>query len=453
MRYFVYALLALLHTVAYPQVDTLDFPTAVRIARQQNIDLKLLQNQMELLRARRAQAYLQFSPQVSLNANAFQINGLQFDQVAGQLFNTTSDQVSAVVSAQVDIFNGMSRVRRLQATREQVMAQQQGVEQQEQQLVALVAEQYLQTLLDRELAVIARRNLEEQREQLAMLEAYAEAGIRPITDYYNQQAEVKRLELALIRAENQHRLDQAQLRQTLQLDPTRAFVLSNPREVEWALAPDTSASSLGSLYQTALTRRADVRQQQIVIDAQERLVAAERGNYLPSLSAFLDYGTSYSSLSGVVNAEGVVEPNPFNNQFFDRNPQAVYGLSLRVPIFNRHQTRAAVVRARVGHREQKLLLEQLKQRVLTDVQQAHLNWEAAREQLAAARVSVEAAELALEAQEERFKLGVALLLEYNAARTALVSARAELAQAQFASALRKVMLDFQTGQLQDDFVE
>ena len=455
MRHCV-AFFFLLATVAVAQPDTLDFATAVQIARRQNIDLRQLQNQLELLRAQRAQAYASFLPEAALSADVYQISGLQFDQVAAQLFNTTSDQANARFNAQVDLFNGLGRMRQLQASRSQVMAQQQGIEQQRQRLVSLVAQQYLQVLLDGELAVIARRNLEEQREQLLLLEAYAEAGIRPITDLYNQRAEVKRLEVALIRADNQYHIDKAQLVQTLQLPPGQPFALTTPAQVARAAGPagpDAPGNTPDVLYQVALAQRADVRQQQQNISAHQRLVQAQWSNYLPRLTAFFNYNSYYSSLSGVPNAENVVVPNPFNKQFFNENPRAIYGFSLTVPIFSRYQVRTTVVQARVRLQEQELALEQLQRTIFTNVQQALLSYQAARQRLGAAALSLEAAELAFAAQEERFRLGAGLLLEYNAARTARVNARAERAQAEFGDVFFKIMLDFETGQLKESGLE
>ncbi|SDK44251.1 outer membrane protein [Catalinimonas alkaloidigena] len=438
---------------AAAQTDTLTFEQAVRIARQQNLDLRLLENQLDLNEAQRAQAYANFLPSASLYSNAFRSKGLYFDQSTGRLFTTTLEQMNAGFTANLNLFQGFGRINQLRASQAQVIAQRKGIEQQRQQLVSLVAQNYLQVLLDRELVAIAQQNLDDQQQLETLLENYAEIGTRPITDYYNQRAQVKKLALQLIQAKNKYRVDQAQFIQLLQLPPTRPFYLSSPQSVENSIQLENNSLDLNEMYDLALQNRPDVQQQEKLIEAWQSNLQVQRASYMPTLSAFYEYATRYSTSVRQQNPAGEESVVPFDEQFWVRNPNTYYGLSLSIPIFSRYQTRTTVIRAKTQLREAQLNEEKLKRTIFTDIQTALLEYQAAVEQLDAAKISVEAAQLAYEAQNERFKLGAGDFVELYTANTNLVQAKSELAQARFANVFRKIMLDYQTGQLREDFIE
>lgn len=63
-----------------------------------------------------------------------------------------------------------------------------------------MATRYLQVLLDKELLRIAQQNLENQKQQLTQIEGFVDAGLRTISDLYNQQSEVARVESVVVDA-------------------------------------------------------------------------------------------------------------------------------------------------------------------------------------------------------------------------------------------------------------
>jgi outer membrane protein TolC len=131
------------------------------------------------------------------------------------------------------------------------------------------------------------------------------AGAKTIADQYQQEAIVAGDQL-VVEADRAWQVAQADLVQTLQLDPARAYAFEWPAVALDTLASD--AAPLDRLLSRAWTRRAD-------LDAVDARVAASRQNVRvagaaswPSLDANAGYGSSYSS-----NATGAV-----SDQFDDR---------------------------------------------------------------------------------------------------------------------------------------
>jgi outer membrane protein TolC len=78
----------------------------------------------------------------------------------------------------------------------------------------------------------------------------------------------------------------------------------------------------------------------------------------------------------------------------------------------------------------------------------YLNYHAARDQLTAAEGQQQAAKLAVDSAQERFKAGVAILVEVSQARSLYVQAEAALATARNNVALQSALMNYYLGQTQ-----
>ena len=76
------------------------------------------------------------------------------------------------------------------------------------------------------------------------------------------------------------------------------------------------------------------------------------------------------------------------------------------------------------------------------------DYRAAQQRLIAAEAQVKAAEKALEAEKERFRLGVGNVLDINRVNATYVEAQANLVQANYTLIFQKTIMDYYTGKLQ-----
>src|SRR5690606_39929240 len=98
-------------------------------------------------------------------------------------------------------------------------AQTSNVKRTEQDVVANVANQYLQVMLDQELLRIAEETYNAQVAVLDQLKEQVRLGARAESDLYTQEAQVSNLRVTALRAKVTLENDKALLAQTLQLDP------------------------------------------------------------------------------------------------------------------------------------------------------------------------------------------------------------------------------------------
>ncbi|MCR9082073.1 MAG: TolC family protein, partial [Cyclobacteriaceae bacterium] len=212
----------------------LDFPKAVELGMKANLEYRIQENNLEILQKEKQVAMLSHLPSVGINSNVLSQSGQQFQQVEGEIVvtNVTNNIVSGGLNVNMPVFNAGRRILDTQSAKLAYEAGEKGLERAKQQVIFDVAQRYLQVLLDEELVRIAKENLENQQEQLRQITGFVDAGIRTVSDLYNQQSEVARLESVLVDAEIQLENDRWALAEYLQLEAgvTARLEPVNPRE-------------------------------------------------------------------------------------------------------------------------------------------------------------------------------------------------------------------------------
>jgi outer membrane protein len=420
----------------------LNFDEAVKIALQNNILLRQEKNNLESAVAVERASKAQYLPNLSASGRAMHLYGQQFDLVKGGVYFLGSDRIGGSITAYYTLFDGMGRYNTLRRSGSLRDSQQNLVDRTEQQIIFNVAQQYLQALLDRELLRIARENLTNQKTTLRQIEGFVMAGTRPLSDQLNQEAEVERLEVLRIRAENKLRIDRALLSQTLMMEPG---IDIDPIEPEWGFESILVQDfNLDELYQEALTSRPDYRKSQTDQNAAYANLGVARGLHFPTISAFFDYGSNYSSL---VTDDQTNERIGFNQQFFDENRNSTLGLQINIPIFDQYRTISQKIQARSLVENAKLTEQNMKLTIYREVQNAYLDMVAARNEYLATQKQFEAAEEANKIQLERYEVGVGDLVELSTSVQRYVEAASSRANAQYTLLFQKVILDYYMGSL------
>lgn len=436
MASLVIGLLFLEKVVAQDTIP-MSFQEAVQLGLSQNIDYLKLLNQQEVLKVERLNAQFNHLPRVNLTNDNFRQIGQQFQQVEGELIvtNEINNIISGRINANMPIFNGFRRTNDTKAGRNLEDAGKFGIERAKQEVMFNIAQQYLQVLLDEELYNIALENLENQKKQLEQIEGFVEAGLRTLSDLYNQRSEVARLETVAIDAKIQWESDLWDLAEMLQLGPN---ILPKPEQVSLEkLESEWLGMGLGELYAIAMGQRKDYGQLMLLESANKNLLASAKSAYLPQLNAFFNYSTFFTSL----------DDRTFSNQFFTIFPQRSFGVSLSVPIFNNFENRASVARSRVDFQNQQLDKLALERRITQEVKMAYENYRGAIRRESATRVQLEAAEEAQTVIAERFRLGVSNFVDLAQANQQLVTAQSDFAQAQYTLYFQELMLKFALGVL------
>lgn len=448
--FFILALFLILQPAASataPQPRKLTLQECIAIAMENATAVRKAENNLRLTGADVLRSYGGFLPKVSASAgytprSVTRSYAYDTDTQRVEPSKTESEPINVGLTTSLNLFNGLSDYAALRSAIELKQASGLTLQRAREFIVYDITQRYYQALLDRELAAIARENLQSSGDLLTLTDRQYRIGLKSQVDLYQQQAEVAGNSLTAIRAENQSRRSLSELLRRLRIDPMTPIDIV---AVDTTAQPDRpqlpDAESLAAL---GLQRRADLEAGRRQAESARWQVKQAAGARLPKLDlafSLTSDATNYRSYDGT----DVTRRFPdWQNQLENSVDYAV-SLQLSWTIFDGFQTRYAVQSAKAAMLNSRLDYEELRDGIVLDIRQTAADYRAAFTQLDAAGASVRAADAAFGAVQRKYELGATGFVELSAARATRFNARSGMTQAVYNLAMQKALLDHLTG--------
>jgi outer membrane protein len=413
---------------------SITFKEAVQIALKQNSDLKRSENSATLNRYAVSKAKLDFFPDLRLSLSGQESYGRSFSENEGRLLNETTESFNGRVSSSLVLFDGLANISGLRGARLAESAGDLDTERTRQTVVFDVVSGYIALIEANEQMHVREENLAAQEKLEGQVQVMVDEGQRPISDLYQQQANVASARLSLVDARRTFELSRVDLVQALQLDPSEEYDFEIPQ------LPQSYTSEPEPELKTILSRafqlRHDLRGMEDRLEAAVQDERVAGAGYWPTVTFSAGYGSNYSSTSDA----------GFMDQL-DMRRSGSLGIGISMPVFDRNATKRAKQQARIATDNVTIALGDLRQQVALQVRRALLDWKAAREGLTAADAQVQAAEQALDAVSARYEAGAATLYEVTLSRADLVAATSSKVSASYNLLWQKRLLDYYVGDL------
>ncbi|MEL0644201.1 TolC family protein [Olleya sp. Ti.3.14] len=315
-----------------------------------------------------------------------------------------------------------------------------------------VVNAYLNILFNREAVKQAEEQVAISQKSLEQVQELVDAGARASADLLVSKSQLASDNERLVNAENNVVLSLLNLSQLLQI-PSQGFDIQNVNIdlTEAVLAYNNS----NEILSYALDNRPEIKGAQLNIDNAELNYQIARSAYLPTLSFGVGASTSYQHLQGqddvlpivtgfdATSGEAIIElqKNGFAEQI-ENNLGYNVGFSLNVPIFNGFRTDASVKRAEISKDRIVLALEQEKQTLTSNVEQAFADAKASLIQYEASKISLESQELAFQNEQDKYDLGVSTSFQLEQVRNRLINAQSSFLNAKYNYVFKTKVLDF-----------
>lgn len=268
-------------------------------------------------------------------------------------------------------------------------------------------------ILQRSRLEVLTKSHEAVSENLDVVEKMFSQGLVPEFEVLRARVEKSNLEPQILMAESDMKLAQKRLKSFLGLDLDEDIELVQEAEVESV----PSLPSVDSMVTLALADRPEMKQASFERDMRRKAIRIARADYWPSLSAVASYDWQAQS----------------DRFTLDENISRSWtaGLRLTVPIFQGGRTRGSVTQAVAEHNQTLLRVQETRDNVRLEVEQAYDRLLQARESLETQKNTIALAEEVLRIADLSYESGVGTLLDVLSAQAALTQARELLAQATF----------------------
>ncbi len=301
-----------------------------------------------------------------------------------------------------------------------------------------VKTRYYDVLLARDTIEVEEQNLQLLKEQLENTESRFEAGAVSNFDVLQAKVSLANAKPALIRANNDFRIAEAELKRAVGYVKERDYVTTSPTYTG-ELEVRTKDYDLLNSMTTALQRRPELAQQKLVIDAGEEDIDIARSGYYPSvdLVGSYDFRRSYE---------------PSDDRFDNHIDGWFVGVESTWNIWDGRATKGKVVQAKSQLRQDELTYNETRLQIEIEVRRAISELQGSTELLLAAREVTGQAEEALRLANERYNVGSSTFLDTLQARVALTDARNNELQANYSYLVSTANVQRAIGETSYDFV-
>lgn len=445
----------------------------VEYAIAHNVSVKQADVQARLGKLTLNQSKLQRWP----SANFQNSNGFQFGRSIDPATNGfTTDQVTFSqfgLSTSVTLFNFNSQKNTILGNEFDQKALETAVASLANDISLNIAAVYLQALLSREQVNISIVQINQTREQLINTRKLVDAGSLPELNAAELEAQLARDSSTYIAAFTTYQGNLLSLKAFMNLDPSVAFELDTP-PVERIPVEPLADLQPESVYLLAVANMPLQKVNNLRLQALEKFVKAARGNMYPSIGAFGNLNSAYSSAFktlpkganipivipiGYTGSGSATNPNVFTERLIpsgtqeatfgrqlDYNFRQSIGVSLTVPIFNGGQARTAWQRSKLNYQNQQLQVEKDNQTLKQNIYTAYNSALAAFQRYQASIKSVQTAEYSYDLSKKRYDAGLLRTIDLITNQSNLFRARLERISNQYDYVFRMKVLEFYKGQ-------
>ena len=315
----------------------------------------------------------------------------------------------------------MTALNNLKASRENLAAQQQSIQNVRDVIVLAVGGAYLQTIAAKAKLVSAKAQLETASALLKQTQESKDSGVAAQIDVNRSQVQQAVQQQRLATLQNDLSRQKINLARLTGLPPNDQFDISD--DVPYSAAPPLTVEDA---VKQSMESRSDLKSAQTQIRVAERAKTAARDERLPTLSIVGDYGT-------------------IGPRFSEARSTFTFAASLKVPIWAGGRAAGDIMQADAALDQRRAEAEDLRGQIESEIRNSYLDLQAAASQIELAKQNQQLARDTLRLTREKFDLGVSTTVEVTQAEADVASSDLDYISSLFAHNLAKLSLAREMG--------
>ncbi|KIC61773.1 TolC family protein [Chryseobacterium taiwanense] len=353
---------------------------------------------------------------------------------------------SASLGAEILVYNNGRLDKTLRKTEYDLEASLYDVETIKNDISLQIAQQYLTTLLNKEIVKISESTVANAKKQYDKAKITTSVGTTAQTVLAEAEAALAREKQNLKTAEINVGRSQFALAQLLQLPDYKNFDVEDV-SVPGQLTPELK--SVNEVLATAYESQPQIKAAESRIKSAEAQTEVSKTAFWPTVTASASIGSFYNNLlnTDIVGVDDLARPVYERNLFgqYKDNFGQQAALSVNIPIFNKGITKLQVEQSKINESVAKNSFEQQKQTVRQNVQKAQFDADANYETYLSAVEAEKSSKLSMDFAEKSYAAGRTTIFDLNVARNNYANAQGSVAQAKYNYLFSLKLLNFYAG--------
>ena len=347
--------------------------------------------------------------------------------------NSVSYNGSYGINANWTVWNGFRNTNTIKQNKLTEQMAELAVEQQANSIQEQIAQLYVQILYETEAVHVSEEIMKASIMQRDRAQTMVDVGSLARVDLVQLEAQVNQDQYGLVQAQSQLANYKLQLKQLLEIHDDEPFdvVIPDVDDAQLlAIIPNKQA-----VYNAALEIRPEIQSSKLNIQSSEIAIASARAGYMPTVSVTASMGSNNSSGQ--------------NTDFFKQvknNMSNSWGVSVQVPIFDNHQARTNIRKAKYALQTNELNLQEQQKQLYSTIENYWLNATTSHQQYIYAKANVKSMQESYDLVSEQFNLGLKNIVELTTGKNNLLQAQQQLLQTKYTALLNSAMLNFYAGE-------
>jgi outer membrane protein len=417
------------------QVKKWTLENCINYAVTNNIGLQRQRLQTRTAEINFLKSKMDILPSLNLGSDANLGFGRSINPVDNSITFKQNLSNSYSLNASLELFNGFVTLNTIAANKFMLKAGMESEKITRNNLISDIMSQFYLVLYAKGLEEASKMQLDLSEKQLFRILKMVETGKEALSRQFEIESRVSADRLSFTVAQNSSSQALTTLKQMLQLETGLDFDILMP-DLDNVLITDNNYKT-DSIYAIASQVLPRLKAIDYELKAARKQFTASKGNVSPKLSAGGSIFTGYYK----VISDSDLEQDAFTTQLKNNNSQAVY-VSLRIPIFNNYTTGRSIKLARIRMDDAELRLEQEKNNLYTEIENACLNFNRGKSEFAAAVANLEFNKKSFNAVEKKFESGLVDVTDFSAAKTTLFTAETEALRTKLQLLIRKLTIKF-----------
>ena len=465
MKKHILVLTAVLCTLSSFSQKSWTLEECINRAKEENLDIK--QVKLSVLSSEQQQLQSKLSLFPSLNGGGSQgyNYGRTVDPYSNEFTTLNVKTNNFSLSSTVTLFSGFQNINKVKRDNYEYMAKKYDIEKVINDISITVATDFLQLLFNKELVIMAEKQLDISSQQEERISKLVKEGQLAKSSLLETRSQVASEQLQLVKAKSQKAIALLNIKQLLEIEANNNFEILVPAN---SLPKQNKIPSTEEIYKSALEVFPNVKSAEYRLKSSDKSLAISRGGRSPRITINGSMGSGYSDartrITGIdslgmmpsgyqlSSGENVLMPildfnseiTPFNQQLKDNFSQSL-SFALSIPLFNGWMTNSSIANAKIGVLSAKNDLQKTKNQLRKQVEQVRADVIAAEKQYEFAKKSAEALQESFTYNEQKFNEGMLNVYDYNDAKNKLIKAESDLLQAKYDYLFKIKILDFFMG--------
>ena len=464
------ALVALLFMSTVSAQEKWDLRKCVDYAYANNISVKQADLQARFSEIDYKQSKSDQYPSLNFqNSNSYRF-GRSENPTTGVLTENNFLSVNFNIQSGVTLFNWFSKRNTVEQNRLSNEADEAAVESAKDNVAVNVAVAYLQILLAKEQANLAKVQIGTTTEQLNNTRKRVDAGVLPELNAAELEAQLSRDSSALITAEASVQQFILQMKALLNLDAGAPFDIESP-SIDKVPLESLADLQPEAVYASALKNLAQNKVLDLRLASARKAVDASKGRMYPTINAFAAVSSNYVNIKQptfgaappeATNAFITIGPttypvfapsviqtgektNAFGNQI-NTNLSEIFGLSLNIPIFNSRVARSNWERTKLQVRQWEITKEQDNQTLKQNIYKAYVDATSSMQKYNADLKSVQTSAKSFSYAQKRYEQNLMSTFELLNSQNNYLTAQIQALYSQYDHVFKMKLLEFYKGQ-------